>query len=102
MWTPSASHGAREHAIRVPQRASAAHHRTVLDGTDPQDVMPSAFRYVTFTKPSLDDCIRIFGPGLPPEEYIERFHRWGARYVVMSRGGDSALVSDGETITELP
>lgn len=78
------------------------YHPAVWDGTDPQDVMPSAFRYVTLTKPSLDDCIRIFGPGLPPEEYIGRFHRWGARYVVMSRGGHSALVSDGQTITELP
>jgi fructokinase len=77
------------------------YHPAVWDGSDPQAVLPAAFEHVTLTKPSLDDCTRLFGPGLAPEEYISRFHHWGARAVVLTRGGESTLVSDGSTITEL-
>lgn len=78
------------------------YHHTVWDGTDPHEVLAQAFRYVTLTKPSLDDCRRLFGLNHTPEEYIAQFHTWGARWVVLTRGGEGALVSDGSTITELP
>lgn len=78
------------------------YHHTLWDNTDPHEVLAQAYRYVTLTKPSLDDCRRLFGLNHTPEEYIQQFHRWGARWVVLSRGSESALVSDGTTITELP
>jgi fructokinase len=78
------------------------YHQTLWDSTDPHEVLAQAFRYVSLTKPSLDDCRRLFGLNHTPEEYIQQFHTWGARWVVLTRGGEGALVSDATTITELP
>jgi fructokinase len=91
---------AAEHGVQITFDPN--YHPSVWDGSDPQAGLSEAFKHVTLTKPSLDDCIRIFGPNLEPEEYIARFHSWGAQWVVLTRGGQSTLVSDGDTITELP
>lgn len=62
-----------------------------------QDVMQHFMRYVTLTKPSLDDAERLFGAGLTPEAYIERFHAMGPRVVVLTMGAQGMLLSvDGE------
>lgn len=78
------------------------YHPSVWDDSDAHQILAHAYRHVTLTKPSRDDCVRLFGDGLTSREYIARFHAWGAQQVVMTRGGESALVSDGSTITELP
>jgi hypothetical protein len=55
------------------------------------------YRYVSVTKPSLDDAGRIFGREYEPEEYIRMFHELGPRTVVLTMGRDGVLVSeDGE------
>lgn len=53
---------------------------------------------VQVTKPSLDDCARIFGTGLTPAEYVERFLGWGADLVVITMGKEGVYLgtSQGE------
>lgn len=58
--------------------------------------MPSllerAFEYIDITKPSLDDCARIFSPGLDPSEYAQRFIQWGAKIVMLTMGSEGILM----------
>ncbi len=60
-----------------------------------QGVLQRLFRYATFTKPSLDDAARLFGPGDHPEHYVDRYHEMGARTVVLTMGNEGSLFSDG-------
>lgn len=91
---------AAAHGVRITLDPN--YHRKVWDGSDAHEILARAYRHVTLTKPSRDDCVRLFGDGLTSRQYIARFHEWGAQQVVMTRGGESALVSDGTTVTELP
>jgi len=50
------------------------------------------FQLVTVTKPSLDDCIRIFGPDLKPVEYLELFLNLGPAVVVLTMGSQGVLL----------
>jgi len=50
------------------------------------------FPLITITKPSLDDCIRIFGPGLKPTEYLELFLNFGPAIVALTMGSQGALL----------
>jgi fructokinase len=52
-----------------------------------------ASRYVQLTKPSLDDCARLFGGGLSPEEYAQRFLDWGLKIVIITMGVEGALLA---------
>ena len=54
------------------------------------------FRLITVTKPSLDDCIRIFGPGLKPVEYLELFLNLGPAVVVLTMGSHGVLLGTSE------
>lgn len=58
------------------------------------------FQLITVTKPSLDDCIRIFGSGLKPVEYLELFLNLGPAVVVLTMGSQGALLgtSAGERV----
>jgi len=68
-----------------------------------QEVVKDMYRYVTITKPSLDDSHRLFGPGKKPEEYIEMFHELGPKTVVFTMGKEGALLSDdGHLVGHLP
>src|SRR5207253_4866917 len=49
------------------------------DGAEARAVLQDLYRYVTITKPSLDDAARLFGAGLTPEMYVEHFHALGPR-----------------------
>lgn len=61
------------------------------------------YRYVSVTKPSLDDAGRIFGREHEPEEYIRMFHELGPRTVVLTMGREGVLVSeDGEVTGHVP
>jgi fructokinase len=56
----------------------------------------------TVIKPSLVDAEAIWGAGLSPGDYIERFHANGAKRVLLTLGRDGVVVSDGATIKRLP
>ena len=56
----------------------------------------------TIIKPSLADAEAIWGPGLTPGDYIERFHAHGARQVLLTLGREGVIVSDGRTVQRLP
>jgi len=62
---------------------------------DPPNYLPflkEIFQLVTVTKPSLDDCIRIFGPDLKPVEYLELFLNLGPAVVVLTMGSQGVLL----------
>lgn len=61
------------------------------------DILKEVYQFVDITKPSLDDCERIFGSGKEPLEYGEQFIEWGADSVVLTMGPEGVLVlsSDG-------
>jgi len=54
------------------------------------------FKYVTVTKPSLDDSIRIFGPGLKPIQYLEKFLRLGPEIVSLTMGSEGSLLGTAQ------
>jgi fructokinase len=55
--------------------------------------LEAAYQFVTITKPSLDDCIRLFGPGHEPTEYVQRFLDWGCQTVVLTMGARGLLLA---------
>ncbi len=55
-----------------------------------------AFQYATITKPSIEDCHRLLGPGKSPLEYTEVFKEWGANIVIITMGKEGVFVSDRE------
>lgn len=73
------------------------------DYQEAQDVVRQMYRYVTITKPSLDDARRFFGPDFRPEDYIARFHELGPKTVVLTMGREGILIShDGRLLGHLP
>jgi fructokinase len=101
----------------ILQAAKIARENGVLISLDPNyhpDVWPDTssfltsirqtFQLVDVTKPSLDDCERIFAPGLEPTEYCQRFHEWGAKTVILSMGSKGVILStsSGECYTLHP
>lgn len=62
-------------------------------GIDPLSVLADAYQHVDVTKPSMDDCHRLFGPGDSPEGYARRFLALGPRLVVITLGPDGALMA---------
>lgn len=58
--------------------------------------------FVTVVKPSLDDCIRLFGAGQAPEVYAARFLDWGARIVVLTMGAGGVLLVRSEGASYFP
>jgi fructokinase len=72
------------------------------DREEALEVLNQLYPYVTLTKPSRDDAERLFGPGLPPEAYVERYHEMGARVVVFTMGAEGVLLSKGKGVSHLP
>jgi sugar/nucleoside kinase (ribokinase family) len=66
------------------------------DVTDFQSALMEAFQWVDVTKPSLDDCHRLFGPDLSPLAYAERFLHWGVEIVALTMGKQGALLATAE------
>jgi fructokinase len=62
------------------------------DRVDFLDYFKSIFSLVTITKPSLDDSKRIFGSGLDPEVYLEKFLELGPELVILTMGERGALL----------
>ncbi|TDX16051.1 MULTISPECIES: carbohydrate kinase family protein [Petrotoga] len=63
------------------------------------DVLRLVMPYVDFIKPSLDDCVHIFKENKNEEEYINIFHEWGVKNVLLTLGEKGFIFSDGKTIT---
>jgi sugar/nucleoside kinase (ribokinase family) len=72
------------------------------DIEEARTVLRELYRYVTITKPSLDDAKRLFGLGLTPEAYIEQFHALGPQTVVFTLGREGVLLSHAGQITHVP
>lgn len=74
------------------------HPRIWDDTVPPLEVLRQAYAYVKVTKPSWDDCQRLFGVEDDPEAYISRFLDWGVELVVLTAGRKGAFValSSGE------
>ncbi len=60
------------------------------------DILKEVYQFVNITKPSLDDCERIFGSGKMPREYAEFFLEWGAEHVVLTMGSEGVLLLSSE------
>ncbi len=58
-------------------------------------------RDIYMVKPSVEDAYEIFGEKRN-DEYIDMFHHFGVKYVVLTLGKKGALVSDGKKIQTLP
>lgn len=56
---------------------------------------------VYLAKPSLDDSERIFGKHLP-EKYLELYHSFGVKNVVLTLGSEGVLISDGKSQKAMP
>jgi fructokinase len=66
---------------------------------DALSVFKKIYPYVTLTKPSLDDCTRLFGAGFTPEAYATRFLELGAKNVVLTLGKAGVLVATTEGVS---
>ena len=99
----------------VEKAFALAHHEGKIISLDPNyspaiwpdrdealEVLGRLLAYATITKPSRDDAVRLFGPGRPPEEYIERFHRLGPPVVVFTMGADGLLLSAEGRLRHIP
>lgn len=62
--------------------------------SEPLTVFEKICPYVFLAKPSLDDCIRLFGVGDTPERYAERFLAMGVQEVVLTMGQGGVLHAD--------
>jgi len=66
------------------------------------EVITELMADTTFTKPSIDDCHRLFDDDVDPERYVDRFHEMGAEAVVLTMGAEGMLGSFGGTRTHVP
>jgi fructokinase len=66
------------------------------DVQDFNALLEEVYRSVDITKPSLDDCERIFSAGLDPRAYAQRFIQWGAKIVILTMGSDGVLLATAE------
>ncbi len=62
------------------------------DLPDYQTALQNIYKYVTVTKPSLDDSIRIFGPGFKPTQYLEKYLSLGPEIVVLTMGDEGSIL----------
>lgn len=105
-----ASNPARDTILECLQHANQAgkivsldpnyHARIWPDIPDFLSNLQEIFNLVNVTKPSLDDCHRLFGAGKSPQEYCELFLSWGVSTVVLTMGADGVFVAtkDGERV----
>jgi sugar/nucleoside kinase (ribokinase family) len=65
-------------------------------GDDPLPVLARIYPYITLTKPSLDDCVRLFGAKQTPEAYAARFLALGAQQVILTMGSEGVLLANAK------
>lgn len=96
---------AREAVRRAFEIAVAAGRVTSLDPNfspivwpemdEARSIVAEVLAHAMLSKPSLDDCHRLFGDRASPETYIERFHEMGPQVVVLTMGREGILWSEG-------
>jgi fructokinase len=64
------------------------------DRSEALHVLQQLYPLVSLTKPSLDDAIRLFGPGLTHDAYLDKFLAMGAKLVVLTSGPEYVLIGD--------
>ena len=64
------------------------------DDPDFIQILRKAFPLATITKPSIEDCNRLLGPGKSPREYSDVFKSWGAKVVIITMGKRGVFLSD--------
>ena len=72
------------------------HRRIWPDLSDYRSTLQDLYKYITITKPSLDDSIRIFGPGLKPIQYLNKFLNLGPEIVVLTMGSEGSLLGTAQ------
>ncbi len=55
--------------------------------------LEAVYQFVDITKPSLDDCERIFGNRLSPQDYAKRFLAWGPSVVIITMGSEGVFLA---------
>jgi fructokinase len=98
--------------LEFAEQAHAAHCMITFDPNyhprvwslpvEPAAIFAQLCPFVTVVKPSLDDCIRIFGPAQTPEFYAARFLNWGAQKVVLTMGAEGVLLATSESMVSFP
>ena len=63
------------------------------DTSDFTTILAEAYQYVTLSKPSLDDCYRLFGHGQDPAAYARHFLDWGCQIVALTMGAKGLLLA---------
>lgn len=58
--------------------------------------------HVFVAKPSLDDCVRLFGVGKAPETYASHFLDLGVQQVVLTMGAAGVLLANAEGFSYYP
>lgn len=60
------------------------------------ELLKSAYQYATITKPSIEDCIRLFGEGKSLRQYADIFKSWGAKIVIITLGREGVFFSNDD------
>lgn len=81
----SALKNAKEHNITISLDPNY-HPNIWPDTPDFVEQIKEVFKIVDITKPSLEDCQRLFGPRNTPSEYAEIFLNLGAKIILISMG----------------
>lgn len=63
------------------------------DKPDFIDTLKSIFQFVDVTKPSIEDCGRLIGPGLALSHYARTFLDWGAKVVLITQGSKGVFLA---------
>lgn len=64
------------------------------DVKDFLSLLKLAYQYVSITKPSIDDCVRLFGPEeKEPVDYAKCFLDWGCQMVALTMGERGILLA---------
>jgi fructokinase len=69
---------------------------------NPMPVFEKICAHVFLAKPSLDDCVRLFGVGKSPEAYAAQFLNLGVQQVVLTMGPAGVLLVNAEGSTYFP
>lgn len=72
------------------------HPRNWPDIPDFIDTLKNIFQFVDVTKPSIEDCARLFGPGLDLRDYAHTFLEWGAKVVLITQGSKGVFLATSQ------
>jgi len=101
---------ARETTVSIVKKAAEKGIKISLDpnyrkvlweyGHDGPAFIKEMLRYIYIVKPSDDDARHIFGE-MQPKEYLDLFHGFGAKNVILTLGKRGSVVSNGFRVEEI-